>query len=117
MGENLAQHWAGASPKRRLPVFEELDYDGRRWRAVIAGRYKLMLHLNDGQSFLFDLRNDPGEVRNLSNELESVRRNDLATLDRVNRLLVRRRLREPNDLSTKPTDEELQNLRALGYVQ
>ena len=78
-------------------------------RAVRDDRFKLHYRLDTGQSLLFDLQTDPYEQQDVSSQYPEVARSLGAQL--VNWLA------EESKTGTRAlTEEELERLRALGYV-
>lgn len=81
-------------------------------RSLTVGRYKLIRDLDSGEELLFDLVSDPHETRPLS---DPARLAELgAMLDREQTLA-----REGGLVATGKTigDQELEALRALGYIE
>ncbi len=67
-GQSLVPEIYGAeTPQVREPVLLELAEDSHNpaRRAIVAGDYKLIV-FGTGQRFLFDLKSDPGEEKNLA---------------------------------------------------
>ena len=96
------------------PVFSE-TMARRRWlQSIVHGRWKLIANRQTGKLRLFDLENDPGERRNLAKrEPETVERlaKDLRAWNaRID--AERREGAQPNFSA-----EEIERLRALGYLQ
>ncbi len=96
------------------PVFSE-TMARRRWlQSVVAGRLKLIADRKTGRFRLFDLEADPGERHNLAEE-------DPQTADRLARVLRtwNSRLDAGRREGARPnfTAEEIQRLKALGYLQ
>jgi len=93
------------------PLFSELD-QLLEARSVIVGPYHLIVSDQSAQQWLFDLTIDPTETQNLANHRPDV-------LSRLTSLLE---IHERNQLNTSTTasshlsDQRLQQLRSLGYV-
>jgi choline-sulfatase len=79
-GKSLVPELYGAAPEAR-PVLLDLPADNSNpeRRAVIDGRYKLLVFGSDQRFDLYDLENDPGELKNLA-------RDDPETLARMKAL-------------------------------
>lgn len=81
-GENLFDAIVGVRFDRDLhwhyPYYDH--YAGRPGAAVRSGQYKLIQWFDDGSLELFDLKDDPGETRNLVTELPVRTRKMLAKL-------------------------------------
>ena len=70
-GKSLLQLIRGQTQDWRAYI--DLEHDvcysqENHWNALTDGRYKYIFHAYDGQEQLFDLVNDPGEIRDLSVE-------------------------------------------------
>ncbi len=79
-GESLAALARGAGPPPRASILSEAPLSGN-WKALrSADGSKLIRNVDDGRQQLFDLRDDPGEQRDLAGAPESAER--LAALDR-----------------------------------
>ncbi len=110
------------TPRRRdddrRDVFVHLDVDNHRGAAVIRGRWKYVLPLSPSVGpgpMLFDLRADPGELRNLAREEPRI-------AARMDDLLRERGLAESvepaTELAVDELDSELRRrLEALGYLE
>ncbi len=102
---------------RRLeaePVFSE-TMARRRWlQSVVLGQWKLIANRQTGRFRLFDLEADPGERRNLA-------RKDPRTADRLAKTLRAWSARIDTERQEGATPnfsaEEIERLRALGYLQ
>ena len=70
VGESLVAELRGAEPKPR-PVLLDLppDSNNPERRALISGDYKLLVYGRDWKLALYDLKNDPGELKNLAKEM------------------------------------------------
>ncbi len=69
VGESLMAELRGGEPKPR-PVLLDLppDSNNPERRALISGDYKLLVYGRDWKLALYDLKNDPGELKNLAKE-------------------------------------------------
>ncbi len=121
-GRSLVPLLSGLAPPP-AHVFLEVDYEGAeegapglattRKKAVVAGSFKLIRDDRTGAIELYDLENDPDERTDLVSrdpsraaELSSVLERHLAELTAGARIAEERSF----------TDEELDDLRELGYV-
>ncbi len=96
------------------PVFSE-TMARRRWlQSIVHGRWKLIANRQTGKLRLFDLETDPGERRNLAKKepetAERLARDLRAWNARID--AERREGAQPNFSA-----EEIERLRALGYLQ
>jgi arylsulfatase A-like enzyme len=59
-----------AAPETREPIVLELTEDSNnpQRRAIISGDYKLLVRGRGAAYFLYDLKNDPGESKNIASE-------------------------------------------------
>jgi arylsulfatase len=102
---------------RRLTAARPI-FVGSNFEAVIDGRFKAVIDPRDGGRLLFDLAADPGELHNLAGErpAEMAR---LEALLRERAARERRRARQldaASDRQREMSPEEIERLRALGYV-
>jgi arylsulfatase A-like enzyme len=97
------------APEADLSVFD------RYWRAVRWRQYKL-IQSSDGAVDLFDLDEDPGETKDLTDTLPDVTQK---MMDRVRRWEnVTQTVFSDNPFAAKPGDQVVQErLRALGYLE
>lgn len=120
-GVDLAGFWQGAAggSLHDRPLMSELDYDGRRWLSLHRGSLKYLLHLNTKEEWVFDLAHDPLQTRNLlSNGGEQLGEGLRADLARLREQAGHQRLEDPEGTVLDPVSaDDLENLRALGYVQ
>ena len=88
-------------------VFSQVSQSGR-WQSVMAGRWKL---IQGDESKLFDLHADPGEQTNLA-------KREVEHLDTLSEILAGH-LRDPGQTpeTREVSEEALERLRSLGYVQ
>ena len=95
------------------PIFAETMARKRWLQSVIHGRWKLIANRQTGNLRLFDLETDPGERRNLATS-------DTQTADRLAKTLRAwsARMATERREGAKPSfsDEEIERLRALGYL-
>jgi arylsulfatase A-like enzyme len=112
VGENLLTQLGDSASNARIVVAELLR--GSVDRAVMDGRYKLILTERKGQTTaeLFDLQNDPGEQHNLvTDEAERV-----ARLTAWIEAFAATHLPLAESGESAITPEQLEALRSLGYV-
>ncbi len=117
-GKSLANVRAGKPGQTRRPnepVFAELDAGGKRLRAMIEGRFKL-IHDLKGKTFeLYDLLEDPAERNDLV-----LKRPEIAG-NLKNRLkewtIAQRKRKGPPPAKAKPSARTLEGLKALGYIK
>ncbi|MFZ1946250.1 MAG: sulfatase [bacterium] len=107
VGRNLLE-----DEPRPLAVFSEIE--GKY--SVVEGGMKLVLHADPQEALLFDLRDDPGEERNLigdrdyAADLESL----AAALDRA--AMADRLGQDIQRLPADLTEEDRAKLKSLGYI-
>lgn len=99
------------SERRELQDRPRRDLGSDEQLAVQDRRYKLILSQPGRRVELYDLREDPGEERDLSRDLSAERERLLAALERW--------LRETPSIegAAEIPPEKLEALRALGYVE
>ncbi len=70
MGKSLVPELYGAEPDNREPIISELTEDSHNppRRAIIQGDYKLIIVGNGYKNYLFNLKTDPGELKDLGKE-------------------------------------------------
>jgi arylsulfatase A-like enzyme len=92
-----------------------VDRDGEK-NSVIAKGFKLIRNVQSGRVELFDLAADPRERNDLSKDLAHVERiRELA--ESLDQLLADDRLQLGSEAAPELSEEELEPLRALGYVK
>ena len=110
-GRSLLDREPGADASRT--VFTETDRP-RTQRAALAGGMKLIEDVERRRFELYDLHDDPGEQRNLAERSGG-------DVERLAAELARLRSRltadSPDAQRIDLSDEEVESLRALGYVQ
>jgi arylsulfatase A-like enzyme len=83
--------------------------------AIISDNWKLINNLRDGEYELYDLENDPNEKKDLfkeeQNGVSNIRKELLTKLSEVNK----ERMGEPD--TVKFNEEDINRLKALGYIQ
>ncbi len=102
-----------AEPTAAPTAEPELFIAERRYRTYLNGPFKSMLRRDDGEQFLFDLRNDPTETRNLTARRPELAASHRARMEELGRDLSPRTPYETRDLS--PEDEA--RLKLLGYTE
>ncbi len=114
-GRSLVGHllgeFSGAEPSGETPYFASTD-EGVKLRGVISGNYKLVLDLETDRVRLFDLEKDPAERHDLADQEPAAR-------DRL-RLLLDRHLGRASlggGQEAALSEEEIEELRALGYAR
>jgi arylsulfatase A-like enzyme len=96
------------------PVSASLDrFAALAQDALILGRWKYLEHRSSGERKLFDLEDDPGEQRDRI-EFEPEKAEELAGLLAARRADALRRRVEPG--LAELTEQQLEQLKALGYV-
>ncbi|HDH96724.1 MAG TPA: hypothetical protein ENF73_03245, partial [Proteobacteria bacterium] len=118
-GRTLAPLLEGKDEPDREVLAESLLYYFER-KALIEGRYKLVWIPYSDEYLLYDLEADPGERHPLAGDEGLVQRMKV----RLNELLVQgARIYEkttgkaPEDTYTPLTDEQIEALKALGYIE
>ncbi len=117
-GRSLVPCWTAAGCGERIAFAEAIGFGGEPLHAAWRGSVKYVVRktAEGTREMLFDLRNDPGERRNLA----SRRAPDLARMRRVLRehLAAAAKVRGRLGVAEEQVDEEtLERLRGLGYVQ
>ncbi len=109
-GRDLSVYWRDPEPPPPPPAYGQLSY---QLGAVRTNDWKLIVHLTgDPRPELYDLRTDPGEKNNLSDE-------QTALLDDLyHGLMAFRRAGEKESLAEPVVmaREHLEALRSLGYI-
>lgn len=103
-------------PRSHVPKYLLLERDDKLWSATVSDSYKFILRedLDDGDvdTLLFDLVADKGEKKNLFLERKDIADSLALYLEeRVKPFVVIR-----PDTANQLTPDEVQRLRALGYV-
>lgn len=95
------------------PVFAETMARQRWLQSVVDGRFKLIVNRQTGRYRLFDLETDPGERQNLAQTEPATARKLAGVLNAWNARIdaERREGARPNF-----SEEEIERLRALGYL-
>jgi arylsulfatase A-like enzyme len=115
-GLDLVPAWTSQSyPPGDRTVFAEADHNREvgddTLRMIQKGRYKLIFEPSASTSWLYDLETDPGELRDLSSERPAVVESLLAELKALEG-------RQLEGVTPPPlTDDEIDELRSLGYIQ
>ena len=113
-GSSLLPLMTGQDDEQSRWVFSERNLYGRQQRSVQDDRYKLIVEVGTERIELYDVIADPGERENLAES-----RRDEA--DRLLTLLTEWASRMgpvvPPPESDAASSEDLESLRALGYVQ
>ena len=114
-GRSLVGHllgeFPGADSGEETPYFASTD-EGVKLRGVISENYKLVLDLETDRVRLFDLEKDPSERHDLADQEPAAR-------DRL-RLLLDRHLERASlgaGQEAVLSEEEIEELRALGYAR
>jgi arylsulfatase len=114
-GTDLARLAGGGQVERSL--FAELDYDGRRWSALVEGRWALLHQVGRERFLLFDWEADRGETQDLSEAHPQLVEQLATSLEVLRRQVLSSSVAEPALLQGRPDEEVIENLRALGYVE
>jgi arylsulfatase A-like enzyme len=103
-----------------LSVYSEAMLYGSTERCLIEGAYKLMYDEQGEQWKLFDVNADPGETVDISSRLarrvESMRQRLVAFHTRLQRDFEASRRMHPADEQEQESLDDLEALRALGYI-
>jgi len=97
------------------PTVHFQSYGERPRYAMRDERYKLIFDSSNGREELYDLRSDPGETENVAED-QAV----LAALhrQRLHRWILEQRVgRSTASQQAEISEEQMENLRALGYVK
>jgi arylsulfatase len=117
-GRSLMSEFRGESLPQRTLLLDALVY-GRDKRGTVDERYKLIAS-DVERTVLFDLIEDPGERTDLAEELPRVTTEAVARLDSLytESLAIGKEIRgEAVVENVTPTSDQVEVLRALGYVQ
>jgi len=114
-GLNLASYWSDDSPDTtdRL-VFSEADHNNEHpdmKRAVRRGKFKLHFNRVTREAELFNLDEDPDELKDVASEYPSVAERLLLELS------VFETTHKPGKTLAPLTEEEVERLKSLGYLQ
>ncbi len=104
-GQSLRDYETG------VPVFFETDRK-RKLHGIVQGNYKMIYARDLDQYELYDLSSDPGEKTNLAEQ----RRDVVRKLDRRLKRWSEQIAQPANAASTELSPEEVENLRAMGYM-
>ncbi len=96
------------------PLFSEVDTISQSLRTIIEYPWKYIFNLTTHQRMLFNLERDPGERNNLVDN-QSTRA--AAMHERLLSWIERAKPRWPDTNRAALTDEDRQQLRALGYIE
>ncbi len=112
-GVSLLGPLAGSEPFPERLIAAEIEVNGRDVQAIIRWPFKLIVGPDDGSRMLFNLQRDFAETLDLLALSDPMAR---ATANELHSLLrnVRRRLRG-EEVQLDP--DEVEELRALGYIQ
>jgi hypothetical protein len=82
--------------------------------SMTVGRYKVITDADGGSARLFDLISDPGEL----NDIAQVRPDVVGDLKvrLLDELMKIAANAPPPEVTTEPTEEEVEQLRELGYI-
>jgi len=84
---------------------------------MAVGRYKLIADADGGNTKLFDLHSDPGEVLDIAPVRPDVVRDlKVRLLDELMNIAANAPAPSPGS-TTELTDQEVEQLRELGYLQ
>lgn len=101
---------------RAAPVFSQT----RRWReldAMIDGHWKMVLDQKTERVLLYDLKQDPGELQNVAGQHTERVAEMKEQLLLWNKSLQLSASKLTGRLAPRLTDEEVETMRSLGYIQ
>jgi hypothetical protein len=90
----------------------ELFLSEKQYQTHRDGRYKSMWPRDGGPPLLFDLRSDPEQRRNAGRDHPDVLAQHPARLDELSEELA-----SPSSSRGRVTEDDLDRMRALGYVE
>ncbi len=107
---------ASGEQRRDRPAYMEYNLYWKPRTALFDGRFKLIRDVDGDQSDLFDLREDPGERRDLGED--HPRFDELARALESRRELLEKAARSKGEAESVELPEALESaLRSLGYVE
>jgi arylsulfatase A-like enzyme len=111
---NLIRRIAGEEPLSRLGSLDGLYLSEHRYRTWRDGRYKSVWPRRPGHApLLFDLVLDPGERLDAAERLPQVLSAHRARIAEASQALATR----PVESRDEDSDDDLERLRALGYIE
>lgn len=114
-GTSLLPRIEGEAPRLDCTLFAEAVKADPAQKAVVRGSWKLILAVDSGRGTLFDLRSDPGEVRDRSSDRPDLRDELQGALEeQLTQDAVLGRSFTPVRRAIQAG--QLERLRALGYV-
>jgi len=117
-GVNIADDLDAGRPPATGDVLAEELLDGHELYSLIEGRHKYILRLAPWRSeALFDIEADPREQHNLLSTSPGVAREMARRVEAFRRTSEEARHARADDAPVRLSDEEIANLRALGYIQ
>jgi len=128
-GESLASRFGAADTAHSArPIFFEVSFGhegdtDRKQREQVAHKkgvlqdhWKLIYDELSGRSEMYDIAQNPSETHNVINQLPDVRKRlEAALMTWLSKFHSQRPLRKGGVV--KPSQEELNNLRSLGYIE
>lgn len=118
-GRDMSPLWSslGHAADDRRCLFGEADHNNEALdmtRSIRCGRYKVILDRLHGSSVLFDVQNDPSELRDLSADLPEVHQKLMNRLRDF--MATNAQSEEAVTIEETLSDDERDSLRALGYL-
>ncbi len=117
-GKSLMPLISGKKEEPRF-CFSQMDSPERQQWSMVRGRYKLIMSKKSRKKELYDIRNDPGEFRNLAGtgipEEEILYKEILHVLDWINNHRVRPWMGS-KDKRRRVEKDRLRRMKALGYI-
>jgi arylsulfatase A-like enzyme len=101
-------------PAPTRPVHSETSRLGRSLHSIVEGRHKLVLDLESDRAELYDLRDDPGERRDLAAREP---RRAAALRAQLEEHIARQRASATDPREIELSDEERERLEQLGYLE
>jgi arylsulfatase A-like enzyme len=101
-------------PAPTRPVHSETSRLGRSLHSIVEGRHKLVLDLESDRAELYDLRDDPGEWRDLAAREP---RRAAALRAQLEEHIARQRASATDPREIELSDEERERLEQLGYLE
>jgi arylsulfatase A-like enzyme len=110
-GQPQPEDWLAFIERRTLPLTKQLRFAARKQFAARDQRYKLILSTPLARTQLYDLKEDPGELHDLSGTLPEIEARLLAALEKWLATAA-----ESGEWTTTVPDEKVEMLKALGYI-
>ena len=97
------------------PIYAYVERGSRRFRCILRDNWKLIMTPEGNKSFLFDLKTDPDEKRNLAEKAQHTDRR-LAMAREYRQFEKNSRKYEQKMVDMEFTRKQIEELKALGYI-